>query len=130
MGDPPPTRVATTGHERVVGHHGAGVMLLPGQYATLVSVDGTVSYSRGDPTRFGATGSPGRWEDYRYDDVRDLNHGALAILAFGDVYEAKPNSTFIAPSVGCLSFFINDTDPDNPTVTSKRMCGSRVRSSQ
>ena len=95
------------------GAHGAGVMLLPGQRATIESVRGGVSFGSFDHHKYGPAGVAGKWESYRYDGLTWVNHGALAIKAFGQVAVAQSGTTIDATEAGCLAFFINDTDPDN-----------------
>ncbi len=95
------------------GPHGAGVMLLPGQRATIESVRGGVSFGSFDHHRYGPAGVAGKWRSYRYDGLSWVNHGALAFKAFGQVSVAKSGTTIDATEAGCLAFFVNDTDPDN-----------------
>lgn len=95
------------------GPHGAGVMLLPGQRATIESVRGGVSFGSFDHHRYGPAGVAGKWRSYRYDGLSWVNHGALAFKAFGQVSVAKTGTTIDATEAGCLAFFVNDTDPDN-----------------
>jgi len=95
------------------GPHGAGVLLLPGQRATIEAVRGGVSFGSFDHHRYGPSGVAGKWESYRYDGLSWVNHGALAFKAFGTVAVAKSGTTVDATEAGCLAFFVNDTDPGN-----------------
>lgn len=95
------------------GPHGAGVMLLPGQRATIESVRGGVSFGTFDHHKYGPGGVAGKWRSYRYQGLSWVNHGALAFKAFGQVSVAKSGTTIDATEAGCLAFFVNDTDPDN-----------------
>lgn len=95
------------------GPHGAGIVLLPGQRATIESVRGGVSFGSFDRNKYGPDGVAGKWRSYRYDGLSWVNHGALAFKAFGQVSVAKSGTTIEAKEAGCLAFFVNDTDPDN-----------------
>jgi len=95
------------------GPHGAGLLLLPGQRATIEAVRGGVSFGSFDHHRYGPSGVAGKWESYRYDGLSWVNHGALAFKAFGTVAVAKSGTSVDATEAGCLAFFVNDTDPDN-----------------
>jgi len=107
-------RASPPSDERMcAGPHGAGVMLLPGQRATIQSVRGGVSFGTFDHHKYGPAGVAGKWQSYRYDGLSWVNHGALAFRAFGQVAVAKSGTTVDATEAGCLAFFVNDTDPDN-----------------
>jgi hypothetical protein len=104
---PPPDQQACA------GPHGAGVLLLPGEVATIGGAHGAVRLGTLDSRNYGPRGVGGKWQSYRYSELGAANHGALAYSAFGEVSVADPGTTIEAQRAGCLSFFVNDTDPDN-----------------
>lgn len=95
------------------GTHGAGVLLLPGHRATIESVRGAVSFGTFDDHKYGPEGVAEKWKSYRYQELSRVNHGALAVSAFGRLAVARSGMTVDATEAGCLAFFVNDTDPDN-----------------
>jgi hypothetical protein len=100
-------------HQACAGPHGAGVLLLPGEVATIRGAHGAVRFGTLDSRNFGPLGVGGKWQSYRYSELGSVNHGALAYSAFGQVSVAHPGTTIEAPRAGCVAFFVNDTDPDN-----------------
>jgi|GEM_PF-2262308 len=100
-------------HQACAGPHGAGVLLLPGEVATIRGTHGAVRLGTLDSRNFGPRGVGGKWQSYRYSELGSVNHGALAYSAFGEVSVAYPGTTIEAPRAGCVAFFVNDTDPDN-----------------
>ncbi|MDD9937313.1 MAG: hypothetical protein OXT09_27130 [Myxococcales bacterium] len=88
----------------------ASVMLLPGDEAVLVGVEGSASFGSFDDTRFGPEGvrESGKWSRYNYDNLKHAPHGALHVELEGQPALATEGTRIVASDVSCLSFYPND----------------------
>lgn len=95
------------------GSTGAGMLLLPGQKARVAAIHGQARYGTFHRDFYGPSGTPHRWQSYRYRDLDHMNHGALIVQTPHSLATARVGARITAEEVTCVSFFINDTDPRN-----------------
>jgi len=91
----------------------AGLLLLPGQEARVAAIQGRARYGTFHREYYGPSGTPRRWQSYRYGDLDLVNHGALVVQTPNSLAPTRIGDRIKAEEVTCVSFFVNDTDPKN-----------------